>query len=201
MQPITPKPTRYKGTTFRSRLEARWAVFLDRLPAVLSWEYEPLSGRVLDLSTGWTYKADFLVEVLIPGTSTKVLYYLEVKPHRPTADYIHILEMFSRLLKHPLFIAAGNFYDINLEVYGLHADKRLKPNIPNLFGLQRTVAYEAACQYRFDLEESDGRKTRVPKAVRQGRGGEQPRRRSGKGNGKWPRPGSKILKRRKKRGR
>lgn len=32
-------PTYYKGITFRSRLEARWAIFFDRLG--LQWEYEP----------------------------------------------------------------------------------------------------------------------------------------------------------------
>jgi hypothetical protein len=36
-----PKPieTRYAGCRFRSRLEARWAVFFDRLG--IAWEYEP----------------------------------------------------------------------------------------------------------------------------------------------------------------
>lgn len=36
---ITPIPTRYAGCWFRSRLEARWAVFLDTLG--IRWEYEP----------------------------------------------------------------------------------------------------------------------------------------------------------------
>lgn len=31
--------TRYKGYNFRSRLEARWAVFFDALG--IKWEYEP----------------------------------------------------------------------------------------------------------------------------------------------------------------
>jgi len=31
--------TAYKGYKFRSRLEARWAVFFDAFP--LKWEYEP----------------------------------------------------------------------------------------------------------------------------------------------------------------
>ncbi len=31
--------TRYKGYRFRSRLEARWAVFFDHLK--IEWEYEP----------------------------------------------------------------------------------------------------------------------------------------------------------------
>ena len=36
---ITPLETRYAGCRFRSRLEARWAVFFDSLG--VKWEYEP----------------------------------------------------------------------------------------------------------------------------------------------------------------
>jgi hypothetical protein len=36
---IRPIETRYKGYRFRSRLEARWAVFFDNL--AVRWEYEP----------------------------------------------------------------------------------------------------------------------------------------------------------------
>jgi hypothetical protein len=44
-------PTTYKGTNFRSRLEARWASTFDHIG--LSWEYEPLDLR------GWV--PDFAV--------------------------------------------------------------------------------------------------------------------------------------------
>ena len=37
--------TQYQGRLFRSRLEARWAVFLDALG--VRWQYEP-EGFVLD---------------------------------------------------------------------------------------------------------------------------------------------------------
>lgn len=45
--------TRYAGCRFRSRLESRWAVFLDRLS--IPWEYEP-QGYVID---GVAYLPDF----------------------------------------------------------------------------------------------------------------------------------------------
>ncbi len=35
------KPTRWNGIVFRSRLEARWAVFFDSLNPKLQYEYEP----------------------------------------------------------------------------------------------------------------------------------------------------------------
>jgi hypothetical protein len=48
-------PTRYKGYHFRSRLEARWAVFFDALG--VDWEYEP---EGFELPSG-LYLPDFRV--------------------------------------------------------------------------------------------------------------------------------------------
>ncbi|GHD37419.1 hypothetical protein [Nocardiopsis kunsanensis] len=50
---ITPIETRYAGHRFRSRLEARWAVFFDHLG--IPWEYEP-QGYLVD---GKPYLPDF----------------------------------------------------------------------------------------------------------------------------------------------
>lgn len=49
-------PTEYKGYRFRSRLEARWAVFFDACGA--DWEYEP---EGFDLGDGTYYLPDFLL--------------------------------------------------------------------------------------------------------------------------------------------
>lgn len=48
--------TRYKGYRFRSRLEARWAVFFDAMR--WQWEYEP---EGFDLGDGVFYLPDFKV--------------------------------------------------------------------------------------------------------------------------------------------
>lgn len=48
--------TEYKGYRFRSRLEARWAVFFDAIG--LRWEYEP-EGIVLN--DGTHYLPDFFL--------------------------------------------------------------------------------------------------------------------------------------------
>ena len=62
--------TTYQGYKFRSRLEARWAVFFDALG--LKWEYEP---EGFDLgSAGW-YLPDFLLQTRLFGP-----VYVEVKP-------------------------------------------------------------------------------------------------------------------------
>lgn len=55
--------TEYKGYRFRSRLEARWAVFLDACG--VKWEYEP---EGFDLGDGLYYLPDFLLhDVWIPS--------------------------------------------------------------------------------------------------------------------------------------
>lgn len=53
---IQPIETVYKGYRFRSRLEARWAVFFDALK--LEWEYEP---EGFELGKGIRYLPDFYV--------------------------------------------------------------------------------------------------------------------------------------------
>lgn len=58
--------TNYKGYRFRSRLEARWAVFFDALG--IEWEYEP---QGFDLGGGVRYLPDFFINRK---------YYAEVKP-------------------------------------------------------------------------------------------------------------------------
>lgn len=69
MSQIKAIETRYKGYRFRSRLEARWAVFFDALG--IRWEYEP-QGFVL--SDGSPYLPDFHLPTFDGGV------YVEVKP-------------------------------------------------------------------------------------------------------------------------
>jgi hypothetical protein len=66
-EPIKAIQTHYKGYKFRSRLEARWAVFMDFVK--VKWEYE-VQGFVL--SSGRPYLPDFW----LPELST----WLEIKP-------------------------------------------------------------------------------------------------------------------------
>jgi hypothetical protein len=60
-------PTRYKGYSFRSRLEARWAVFFDELG--IEWEYEK---EGFNLGAGLYYLPDFWLP--------QVNMWAEVKP-------------------------------------------------------------------------------------------------------------------------
>lgn len=62
--------THYKGYRFRSRLEARWAVFFDAMG--VDWEYEPEGFK---LSDGRSYLPDFMVR----NQSGQTIWY-EIKP-------------------------------------------------------------------------------------------------------------------------
>ena len=75
-------PTTYRRVQFRSRLEARWAVFFDQLE--LHWEYEP-QGFVLDnrkdKHPDSCYCPDFLVR-----TPQGEDMWIEIKPHNVTQN-------------------------------------------------------------------------------------------------------------------
>jgi hypothetical protein len=65
---IAAIPTSYRGVTFRSRLEARWAVFYDALG--VEWHYE---HEGYQLSSGW-YLPDFWLPNVNGGC------FVEIKP-------------------------------------------------------------------------------------------------------------------------
>lgn len=70
---IKPIETIYKGYWFRSRLEARWAVFLDAIGA--DWEYEP---EGFELENRIYYLPDFRIRANGRGRTPEE-FYLEVK--------------------------------------------------------------------------------------------------------------------------
>ena len=84
MKKIKAIQTEYKGYLFRSRLEARWAVFFDFCG--IDYEYEP---EGYDLGNGLTYLPDFLLHG-VDGRSGGDLY-VEVKGSFITASGIGIL--------------------------------------------------------------------------------------------------------------
>lgn len=86
--------TRYKGYNFRSRLEARWAVFFDHLG--IRWDYEP---EGFELGNGLRYLPDFW----LPDWKM----WVEVKPAE--CD-VAAAEKALRLAKHgryPVFVSNG----------------------------------------------------------------------------------------------
>lgn len=105
MSTIKAIETEYKGYRFRSRLEARWAVFFD--VCRVRWEYEP-EGFVL--SNGQYYLPDFLLHD-VEGRATGDLY-VEVKGKMTEADAKKIYsfsgwEMSRTGIENPILIVAG----------------------------------------------------------------------------------------------
>lgn len=84
MTNLKPIETEYKGYRFRSRLEARWAVFFDTCG--VKWEYEP---EGFDLGDGIKYLPDFRLHGVTLNHSFKAencSIYVEVKGQMNDAD-------------------------------------------------------------------------------------------------------------------
>ena len=97
---IRPLETVYNGYRFRSRLEARWAVFFDAMK--VEWEYEP---EGFDLGNGVWYLPDFFLEGL---------GYAEVK-HKFTDEERDKCRRLADLTGHQCLLLEGppalRFYD------------------------------------------------------------------------------------------
>ncbi len=88
--------TRYKGYRFRSRLEARWAVFFDALQ--WAWEYEP---EGYELGDGLRYLPDFRL------STADGPVWVEVKPEEPDAMARRKAERLVMATKIPLLFCVG----------------------------------------------------------------------------------------------
>lgn len=104
MKEIKAIETNYKGYKFRSRLEARWAVFFDA--AKVAWEYEP-EGYVL--SDGRKYLPDFYLP--------KEDLYVEVKGVLPNDNVWEKLEKFSTEKNTPIMLVCGILSQGSVDIY------------------------------------------------------------------------------------
>lgn len=100
--------TSYAGCRFRSRLEARWAVFMDRLR--IQWMYEP-QGYVID---GKPYLPDFY----LPAQDL----FLEIKGRKPTASEEADCWGLSRQLQCRVALSYGDI-PRDLDSYGVPKDR------------------------------------------------------------------------------
>lgn len=76
-------PTYYKGITFRSRLEARWAIVFDQLG--IRWEYEPEAFQIDHYESSFGYLPDFYIPELD--------CFVEVKGHLTDTEYVRLMQI------------------------------------------------------------------------------------------------------------
>lgn len=100
---IKPIETVFKGFKFRSRLEARWAVFFETLG--IPWEYEK---EGYDLNGTW-YLPDFFLPTVGLRSSGKPGIWIEVKSleHKGTAEETAKYFNLYRATGYPLVLYKG----------------------------------------------------------------------------------------------
>lgn len=148
MPSMEPKPTIYKGVEYRSRLEARWAVYLDHHPSVKSVAYERFRFRLRD----FTYTPDFSFN----WVNKKI--FLEVKPAIPANDYLNMLVNVKGEHRVFLILATGSFYLEEVPILFTITDLRSRivgDRLSESF-LQNDYALASALNYRFDLAQPEG---------------------------------------------
>ncbi len=108
--------TKAYGYRFRSRLEARWAVFLTSLR--MEWEYER-EGYVID---GTPYLPDFWLPYDVPGCKEAGWgFWLEIKPLWPLEPAQEALYAGLALQTgHRLYAACGSPWDCRIYIFDHH---------------------------------------------------------------------------------
>jgi len=142
---LTPKPTKYKRITYRSRLEARWAVCLDHATNVRRFSYEP---KHIDLGGGETYLPDFLI---YRTRKTPTRFWLEVKPAKISEDYVKFIRNAARKSPIPLLLAIGSFYQEQIPKLYWTSNLYEDVDFRTIF-TPYPQCTNAAKSHRFDLE-------------------------------------------------
>lgn len=100
---MNPIETKYGGCHFRSRLEARWAVFFDALG--VKWEYEK---EGYPLPSGW-YLPDFWLPYETHGNEEMAGagFWVEIKPIPPTDREMQLMAELAKHTNHRSYIFSG----------------------------------------------------------------------------------------------
>jgi hypothetical protein len=93
---LQPIKTEYRGHLFRSRLEARWALFFDLIG--VAWTYE---GEGYELPGG-RYLPDFEINLARRG-----FCFFEVKPYQPDLDELRKAHELAFASRRMVFIGQG----------------------------------------------------------------------------------------------
>jgi len=122
-------PSFYGGVYYRSRLEARWAVFFDHLE--YDFEFEP---TVFKLKKKYTYIPDFHVKydkriTVQPDLALVKDYWVEVKPTQPTSrEEWKVEELSKGLHDTPVYFFIGQPTNPFNKGHGIIAYMNGRPN-------------------------------------------------------------------------
>lgn len=123
--------TRHSGYRFRSRLEARWAVFFET--ANVPYEYEK---EGFDLGEAGWYLPDFWIpyywhhDAYPEGTPPIPGIWVEIKPSLPTTESIAKIEALARATQHCVYLVAGNVGNGAYSVWKMHPRREHAEPIP-----------------------------------------------------------------------
>lgn len=148
---ITPIETIYKGYRFRSRLEARWAVFMDACGA--DWEYEPegiLAVSYAELEPDFDEEGNVIREY--PTQTYSTCYLPDFVVHN--VKHVHLGRGGSGASYEP------DYGDVYIEVKGkptLDDVLKIKDSVLSSFmdeieGQDWEVLTDISCDYRHDRE-------------------------------------------------
>ena len=137
--------TVWRGYRFRSRLEARWAVWLQSIGA--RWEYEK-EGFDLD---GERYLPDFWIpfspaRVYAAGFPPVAGYWLEIKPLPLNKRESDVLIKLAHGSRHHAFAFVGNPWPGEFAIYGASPHDPVK--IPSILLPTMCVSCRGLGQYR-----------------------------------------------------
>lgn len=142
---IKPIQTKYHGCLFRSRLEARWAVFLDSLG--IEWEYEK-EGYDLD---GVWYLPDFWIPYRYgPGWG----FWLEIKPVPLSKEELSKCAALAAATGHRTFAICGQPWITGHRVYVFQHHHGGEPASVPLIGDGRLTVYEGGYCCRIIVESN-----------------------------------------------
>lgn len=116
---MDPIETEYQGYWFRSRLEARWAVFFEEMG--LDWSYEVqgfnLSGDRGEKST--CYLPDFYIQNVKTPWEESIAIWLEVKGVMKKKDK-ETCKALAIESQHPVLLVQGDPADEHITLYRKH---------------------------------------------------------------------------------
>lgn len=139
-QLIKAVDTQYKGHRFRSRLEARWAVFFDSLGRYFRWEYEP---ERFQLKCG-TYLPDFWLP--------KQQRFVEIKGVKPNSFSLY--RTFARQSQTRITLMVGDPRDVWDACWKRDDEKGCWDFRPNPYDDEnREVNVFANTLYGYDIKE------------------------------------------------